>query len=106
MTIDTHWKSDQAILSEVGDRLQTWRLHRNLSQDALAREAGVSKRTIERLESGHSVQATNLIRVLRSLELLENLDLLIPEPLPSPIQALKLRGKQRQRASRNTSPRA
>ena len=31
--------------------------------------------------------------------LLERLDTLVPEPVPSPIEQLKLRGRQRQRAS-------
>ena len=44
--------TDSRILAELGERLARYRLNRNLTQDQLAREAGVSKRTIVRLEDG------------------------------------------------------
>jgi len=91
--------SDAAILSRLGDRILRQRLARNLTQEALAKEAGVSKRTVLRLESGASTQLTNLVRVLRVLDLHGNLDSLVPMPLPSPIEQLRAQRKQRSRAS-------
>jgi len=91
--------SDQTVLSEVGARVQALRLERNLTQGELAREAGLSKITVERLEAGQSTELRTLIRALRVLGLLELLNLAIPQPLPSPIDALRLRGKVRRRAS-------
>jgi len=38
--------------------------------------------------------------VCRVLDLIERLDLLVPEPVPSPVAQLKLGGKRRQRASK------
>lgn len=90
---------DTTLLSELGQRLARLRLDRNLSQDDLAREAGVSKRTLHRMEHGHSAQMTNWIRVLRALDLLGNLEQFLPAPAPSPMQQLKLQGKLRRRAS-------
>ncbi|VAX11843.1 hypothetical protein MNBD_GAMMA26-2569 [hydrothermal vent metagenome] len=91
--------SDDAILKEIGNRITQYRLSRDKTQAALAREAGVSNRTVARIEHGHSVQGSSLIRILRALQLLGNLDALIPEPAVSPVQQLKMQGKQRQRAS-------
>lgn len=91
--------SDDATLKELGSRIAQYRLNRNQTQDALAREAGVSKRTLHRVEHGRSTQASNLIRILRVLGLLENLEALIPEPAVSPIQQVKMHGKTRKRAS-------
>lgn len=91
--------TDEAVLRELGARLARWRLNRNLTQAQLAAEAGVSKRTVERLEAGHSTQLANLIRVARALALLANFDSLVPAPLPSPMEQLRLRGKVRERAS-------
>jgi transcriptional regulator with XRE-family HTH domain len=91
--------SNDAVLEQLGERLRQYRLNKNMTQTALAKEAGVSSRTINRVEHGHSTQLSNLIRLLRSLDLLQNLDALIPEPTPSPIQQMKLRGKSRKRAS-------
>lgn len=91
--------SDEAILKEVGDRLTQYRLNLDKSQVLLAQEAGVSHRTLIRTEHGQSVQASSLIRILRALRLVENLDALIPESVVSPVQQLKMHGKTRQRAS-------
>lgn len=91
--------SEKAVLEELGERLSRYRLNRNQTQESLAEEAGVSERTIIRMEKGRSTQLNNLIRVLRVLDLLQNLDALLPAPPLSPIQQVKLRGKQRERAS-------
>lgn len=90
--------SDSVVLKELGERLAQTRLERNLSQERLAAEAGVSKATVERLEAGEPVKSTSLIRILRALGRLEALDQLLPEPLPSPIERIHLRGRRRQRA--------
>ncbi len=91
--------SDDATLKELGVRIAQYRLNLNLTQDALAREAGVSKRTLHRVEHGDSTHVSNLIRLLRALGLVENLEALIPEPAISPIQQVKMQGKKRRRAS-------
>lgn len=97
MRIETG-NSDKTILVELGRRLAQTRLDRNLSQEALAIEAGVSKATVERAEAGQPVKSTSLIRLLRALGRLEALDSLLPEPLPSPIERLDLQGRRRRRA--------
>lgn len=91
--------SDDAVLKEIGARVARHRLNQNKTQAALAQEAGVSHRTVARVEHGQSVQASSIIRILRALQLMENLDALIPAPVASPVQQLKMQGKQRQRAS-------
>ena len=91
--------SDAAVLSMLGDRLCHYRLRQNLTQAQLAQESGVSKRTIERLEAGESVQLANWLRVLRVIGRLDVLDAVLPPPLPSPIEQVRLQGKVRKRAS-------
>jgi transcriptional regulator with XRE-family HTH domain len=98
MSIDPHL-SDKAILADIGHRLGRRRVELELTQADLAGQAGISKRTVERIEAGESVQTTNLIRILRVVELLETLDAAIPAVGPRPMDLLKLRGKERQRAS-------
>ncbi len=94
---------DGAILGELGARIARYRLNRNLTQEALAERAGVSRPTVARLEQGNSTTLSNLIRVLRALDLVENLEALVPEPPLSPIQQLKTKQRQRQRASSSAS---
>ena len=98
MTIDV-LMGDDAVLQAIGKRLARRRLELKLTQAQLAEQAGVAKRTVERIEAGESTQTLTLIRVFRLLGLLENLAALIPEPEPRPLDLLKLKGKERRRAS-------
>lgn len=93
--------SDEVILSELGRRLAQRRLARSLSQAALAAEAGMAKRTVERVEAGESVQLITLVRLCRVLDLMDGLDQWLPEMGPTPLVLLKEKkaGKGRQRAS-------
>ena len=91
--------TDDAILSELGQRFARRRLDLGLTQAELAKEAGISKRTVERIEAGVSAQLSSLIRLMRILELLPSLNASIPEPRPSPIEVLENQGRQRMRAS-------
>lgn len=91
--------TDESVLEELGARLRETRLSRNLSQDRLAAEAGVSAPTIAKLETGKPVQLITLIRALRALGLLRNLEVAIPEPGPSPLEQLRHSKGRRRRAS-------
>jgi len=92
--------SDETVLREMGSRLAAARLARNLTQAALAEEAGVSKRTIERLESGEvATRLSGLVRVCRALGMAERLDALVPSLTASPIEQLKSTAHRRKRAS-------
>jgi transcriptional regulator with XRE-family HTH domain len=95
---------ETSALSLIGQRISRHRLERNLTQAELATSAGVSKRTIERLEAGESTQLSNFLRILRALDLLDGIDQLVSEPPPSPLEQLKLKGRQRQRASSVREP--
>jgi transcriptional regulator with XRE-family HTH domain len=98
MRID-NYITDETLLRELGARLERARLERNLTQRELAEQAGVERKVLQRLERGESVRLASFIRVLRSLDLLDGLERLIPEPIPSPIELLKLRGRERRRAT-------
>ncbi len=86
--------SDTAILEKVGARLKARRISMGIKQQDLAKESGVGISTITKIESGQSVAFSLLISVMRTLGLLENLDLLVPEQKPSPMELLKTQGKQ------------
>ena len=96
----TQQLTDQAILRELGQRLATARIESNLTQAALAEQAGVAKRTVERLESGEvATQLSGFLRVCRALGLLERFEAMLPEPVPGPMAQLKQQGRKRQRAT-------
>lgn len=92
--------TDQAILRELGQRLSAIRIERNLTQAALAEQAGVSKRTVERLESGAvAIQLSGFIRVCRVLGLVERFEMLLPDPAASPMAQLKSQRRKRKRVT-------
>ncbi len=94
--------SDMAIVRDLGERLKRRRLDQNITQQELADQAGLSRPTISDIERGQPAALMSLIRILRVLGLLEELNSFLPAPLPSPLQLARQQGKQRQRASRQT----
>ena len=89
--------TDAAILAILGARLERHRIAAELTQAALAERAGVSKRTLERIEAGRGSELASLLRILRALDLLDGVDALIPELPASPLEALKRKGRERRR---------
>ena len=96
MAIDS--KTRDEVLKELGTRLRTYRLQMNLSQGNLAVRAGVNRTTIRDAELGKDFQLSTLVKLLRALGRLGDLDALLPAPSVSPIQLMKRQGKPRQRA--------
>jgi len=90
--------TDGAILAEIGARITRRRLDLELTQAAVAEQAGIAKRTLERVEAGYSAQMTSLVRILRALDALPGLDGMLPEDRPGPMALLKRKAKVRQRA--------
>ena len=95
----TNALTDLALLEELGTRLARQRIDAGLTQATLATEAGVSKRTVERIEGGGTSELVTLIRLLRVLKLNSGFETLLPDTPASPIALLKNAGKPRRRAS-------
>ena len=93
--------SDEAILAALGKRFAMVRIAAGLTQSDTALEAGVSKRTLERLENGSPVGSDNLVRVMRALGLLGQLDAMMPDHTAGPMALLRGR-KERQRVRAST----
>lgn len=78
----TPFENDKFILLEVGNRIKQYRISMNLTQQQLAQQCGLSIATLSRIENGDDTKWSAIIKVLSSLQLVENLDVLIPEPQP------------------------
>ena len=87
------------ILAEIGQRIAHRRIEMRLTQAVAAERAGIGKRTLEAIEAGNDCQFSSLISLLRVLNLFEHLNQLVPEATISPMEMLKMQGKQRKRAS-------
>jgi putative transcriptional regulator len=95
--MDLYAMTDKAVLKELGYRLRTLRLRRDITQKALAERAGVSVSAVKSLEAGNARLAT-LVAVLRGLGELEALGAFIPPVTVSPVEMSRSKS-ERQRAS-------
>ena len=84
--------TDDALLAELGRRIAAHRLAADLTQAQLAHAAGLSKRTVERLEAGLGGQLVTLVRCLRALNRADCLELALPQAPQNPLDLLKSRG--------------
>jgi len=93
--------SNSAIIEEVGKRLKDYRIRRKLTQQEVADHAGISIFSVAQIERGKAVTMSVFLSVLRTLRLLENFEMFIPEIGISPIELLKLKGKTPKRIKKS-----
>lgn len=96
--IDFSVASSDQIEAALCERLERIRLSRNTTQAQLADDAGVSPRTIGRLEKGQGVSVDTLIRVMKALRIHQNLEALLPDPTVRPMERLDHGAGERKRA--------
>ncbi|MEN4558418.1 helix-turn-helix transcriptional regulator [Pantoea agglomerans] len=92
----TKTMTDLAILKELYQRLEVYRQARGISQEALVDKLGISRPTYARLEKG-TCSFSTFIAVLRQLNLLEGLDVLVPEPTIRPSDIIANNSKRKVR---------
>jgi len=90
--------SPVAITKELGNRLRQARINADLTQAEVASRAGLNRRTILNAEKG-KVQLENLVAILVSMDMADQINMFLPIQEISPIQLAKLKGRERQRAS-------
>ncbi len=82
-------KDCKEYLELLGRRIKLYRIMKEMSQQDLEVETGVSKRSISRLEQGQSVQLETLFKILLALDLGENIEALVPDQAARPSYYLK-----------------
>lgn len=91
-----------AISKELGNRLRQARLNLNLTQDELGKRVGLGRKAVVRAEQG-KITLINFVSLMVAMNLDQSLDQFLPPQLVSPLELLKLQGRQRQRASGGTN---
>jgi transcriptional regulator with XRE-family HTH domain len=90
--------TSKQIEAALCKRLENIRLSRNITQAQLAEKAGVSLRTIGRLEKGQGVSVDTFVRVMMALGIQQNLEALLPDPTVRPVERVGIGGGERKRA--------
>lgn len=91
--------ADPIIVKEICSSIKQMRLNKNITQEELARRAGVDRTTISKMEAGRSATLLTLVQVLRAMDKLDVFNLFMEEPEISPMQLLKMQEQQRKKAS-------
>ncbi len=94
----------QNLQTQLGRRIESYRLARNLRQQDVAQAAGLGLSSITRLEQGKGATLETLIRVLRALGCEDRLGLLLPDASLSPLDPASAKGTARQRARPDAKP--
>ena len=96
--IDFSIATSEQVETALCKRLESIRLSRNITQVQIADEAGVSIRTIGRMEKGQGVSLDTFIRVLSALGIQQNLETVLPDPGIRPAERISNSGNERKRA--------
>ncbi|WP_322050556.1 helix-turn-helix domain-containing protein [Paraburkholderia bannensis] len=91
-------RTPDEIAVDVGHKVKTLRVHKNLDQATVAARAGISVRSIRNLENGDGSSLHTLILVLRVLGREAWFDTIAPVPTINPIMMTR-NARPRQRAS-------
>ena len=95
-------KQFRAIAQEIGQRIEQMRLEKNLTQQQLSDEIGLTRVSYRNLVNGKG-KFENLIALLRALGRIDLVENFVPQTVFSPMAQLRMQGKRRQRAHRKSS---
>lgn len=97
-------QSVEAVLMALSVRLKRARLEANLTQRELAERVGVSLKTVSNAEDGKNISLETFVRLLAGIGRLRDLDPVLEDVGPSPVELAKRRGRRRQRARSGAAP--
>lgn len=99
---DVYMLSDAQLGKRIGTKLKAIRLKRNITQQSLAEAASISLSSLKKIENGEIGTFDSLLRVLRTLGMLESIAALFEEEQMSPSEYYdmvnKVRAQTRRRA--------
>ena len=104
----TACSSNEEVLRELGKRIREVRIDMDMTQNEAAKKAGVTAKTVSRIENGEDLAVSTMLNVLRALGLAQNMDALVPELTARPSRLManeKERLRVRKKASQNDSSR-
>ncbi len=99
--------SDAQIQKRIGEKFKAVRLKQNITQDALAESATISRSSVQKAESGEIKSFDTFLRILRTLGMLDEIHHLCEEDQLSPSEYFEmvnsLKKTRRKRAAKSTN---
>ena len=86
---------DKALAKEIGRRIAFLRRSSSMKQEELSEKAGLSRNALSRLENGTGggIRLESFLSVLRSLNALNRMSAVLPEPTLTPLQLAEIEEK-------------
>ncbi|SRR5574344_1927809 len=81
---DIYTLSDTQLSKRIGEKLKAIRLKRNITQHSLAEASSISLSSVKKVENGEIGSFDTLLRILRTLGMLESISQLFEEEHLSP----------------------
>lgn len=76
---DIYALSDLQIQKKIGEKLKATRLRLNITQDSVAEASAISRSSVKKVESGEIGSFDTLLRILRTLGMLDEIAKLCEE---------------------------
>ena len=90
---DIYTLSDAQLTKRIGEKLKAIRLKRNITQQSLAEASSISLSSLKKIENGEIGTFDSLLRVLRTLGMLESISALFEEEQLSPSEYYEMVNK-------------
>ena len=81
--------SNQQIKTILGERIKRFRIEKGMSQKDLSDRTGVSVHSLSNVENGKDFNVDILLHILKGLNIVNNLNLLVPETVTNPYDIAK-----------------
>lgn len=90
---DIYALSDTQLSKRIGEKLKAIRLKRNITQQSLAEASSISLSSVKKVENGEIGSFDTLLRILRTLGMLESISQLFEEEHLSPSEYYEMVNK-------------
>lgn len=90
---DIYTLSDTQMGKRIGEKLKAIRLKRNITQQSLAEASSISLSSVKKVENGEIGSFDTLLRILRTLGMLESISQLFEEEHLSPSEYYEMVNK-------------
>ena len=94
---DMYTLSDALLSKRIGEKLKAIRLKRNITQQSLAEASSISLSSVKKVENGEIGSFDTLLRILRTLGMLESISTLFEEEQLSPSEYYEMVNNAKQK---------
>ena len=100
---DIYTLSDTQLGKLIGGKLKAIRLKRNITQQSLAEASSISLSSVKKVENGEIGSFDTLLRILRTLGMLESISALFEEEQLSPSEYYEMVNKAKKQTRKRAA---